>query len=80
MSQEPSRLIGSTVVHCTRNEDSPPVVRMRIGSDTYELRLSSRGTGAARLRVWLPASAQDTQIDPQEIEEMMGGSEDEVPS
>ena len=76
-----SCVIGSTTVHCTRNEGFSPTVSLKIGSDVYELKLSSRGTGAARLRVWLPATAQDSEIDPQEIEEMLGGgSEDEIPT
>jgi len=78
VSEESKKLIGSTFVHCTRSEDAPPSVLLAIGSDTYELRLSARGTGAARLRVWLPASSQDTEIDAEEIEEMMGGSDDQA--
>jgi len=63
VSDETERRIGGlTVYKSTQNEGSQPSVLVTIGSDTYQLTLSSRGSGAARIVVWLPFERIDEQI------------------
>jgi hypothetical protein len=72
VSDDKERIIGSSKVFRTEPEKGPPSVWLKIGADDYELRLSTRGTGAARLRVYLPGTRQDQQIDMSEVEGMLG--------
>ena len=72
VSDDKERIIGSSKVFRTEQEKGPPSVWLKIGADDYELRLSTRGTGAARLRVYLPGMRQDQQIDMSEVEGMLG--------
>jgi hypothetical protein len=71
VSSDTKRVVGDFVVQKLIRENAPPMVGMKVGADTYELTLSARGTGAARLVVWGPFDTQDETIDVQEVTEML---------